>query len=258
MRICVLSNSSSSGLGLRDPAAAWPRLLAAELGAEGDRCEVREVAFFPRGTKAVDFAMTRVLEDEPELLIVSVGSFICAVGTVSERVRQRWGDRAQRLFLRLERTFDSNTREHGRFVERLNGAGRWLTRRVIGTATLGTVEEVTETFTRLLDLVAQREQLRVIVFPDPYWPGAVVKENPGANRAFEQLRAAVRAAAERHRFDWVDVEPEFSQVPDRDAYYQIDHTHKSVAGHRAIAGRLLAHFTAEREQAGAAEGSARS
>ena len=116
----------------------------------------------------------------------------------------------------------------------------WLARHTIGVDTITTVDEVVDVYCRVLDGLAQSEHLDVIVFPEPFWPAWMDRANPGANAAFGRIRHEVRRVAMRHHFRWADAEPAWSEVPDRDAYYQADGMHKTEEGHRLLAEVVLA------------------
>jgi lysophospholipase L1-like esterase len=240
MRVCVLGNSSSAGLGLANPALAWPRLAAAELSSRlGEDAVVEHSVFMPYGSRAVEYALARVEASDPDVVVVSLGSYPCAVGTVGERIRRRYGKRAHRLYRRFERRVETATGNRGGFRGRLNRSGRWVARRVIGTETLATVDEVVEAYSELLRRLAQRERLPVLVFPEPHWPAQVVKENPGADRIFAEVRRRVHTVVEAHHLLWADSQPAYEAAPNRRALYQTDEAHKSEAGHQVQAGVMV-------------------
>jgi lysophospholipase L1-like esterase len=248
MELIVLGNSVSAGTGLRDASRAWPSLLARELEqTRGETVSVRHVVFAPTGAGAPAYALKRTATAGEAVVIVSLGSYVCAVATVSERIRKRWGERAARRWLALERAFEGGTGNRGTALGTLNRAGRWLARHTIGVDTITTVDEVVDVYSRVLDGLAQAEHTDVIVFPEPFWPARMDRANPGANVAFGRIRHEVQRVAIRHHFRWADAEPAWSQVPDREVHYQPDGMHKTEEGHRLLAEAVLAQLTTRAE-----------
>lgn len=247
MELVVLGNSVSAGTGLRDAKLAWPWLAAAQLETSlGRPVTVRHATFAPIGAAAPEYALTRLGDTGNAIVVVVLGSYVCAVGTVVERVRQRWGETWARRCLRLEHAFEHRTGNRRGTGGRVNRAVRWLSRRIIGVAKMTTVEEVIEVYSDVLGGLARREHTDVIVFPEPYWPQGIERENTGANAAFDRVRRELRVVAERHHFLWADAEPAWSEVPDRNAHYQPDLTHKSEKGHRLLAASLVPSLSAAR------------
>jgi lysophospholipase L1-like esterase len=240
MRLCVLGTSSSSGLGLPNPSQAWPWLAAAELASTlGEEVAVHHAVFMPYGSRAVDYALSKVDASDPDVVVVSLGSYPCAIGTVAERVRRRYGKRAHRLYRRLEQRFEGATANRGTARGQLNRMARKVVRRVIGTETLAGVDEVVGVYNELLHRLAQREGLHVLVLVAPHWPAEVVKENPGADRIFADVRRRVRPVVDEHRYLWTDSQPAYDAAPNRRALYQTDEAHKSEAGHRIQAEEVV-------------------
>lgn len=258
MRICVLGNSTSFGTGLTHQSLAWPWLVAGRLSQElGGDVGVRHVMLMPIGARVADYAAARVREHDPDIVIVLIGSYACAVRTVGERVRRRYGERAARGYRTLERAFESRTGNRPGRRGRLNTAGRWLARHLIGTAAMTSVDEVVRAYSDVLRRLAQPEGAEVVVFPEPIWTTVAERENPGANRIFAEVRRRVRAVAEEHRLHWVDPEPVFAAAPDRQALYLSDGAHKTAEGHRmqaAVITEALENVAAVRAAIEAAPG----
>lgn len=233
MRICVLGHSTSAGGGLPDRSLAWPWLAALELSQSLDEpVDVRHIMFVPMGARSVDYAVAKVDECDPDVVIVSLASYVCAIRTVAERVRQRYGERALRLYRRLEHRFEAGTGNRQGARGEVNRRGRWLARRLIGTAAFTSVDEVSGIFSEVLRTLSQREGLHVLALAEPQWPAWVDRQNRGANRIFTTLCQSVHAVVEAHHLLWADSEPGFAATPHRNALYQSDGVHKSIAGHR--------------------------
>ncbi|MBI5948175.1 MAG: hypothetical protein HY875_08560 [Chloroflexi bacterium] len=240
MRICVIGNSATAGVGLPDQSLAWPWLAASQLSAAiGEPVDVRHILFAPMGGRAAGFALSKVEETDPDIVVIAVGSYVCAIGTVAERVRQRFGERAYRAFRRTELWFESRTGNRRDTFGRLNRAGRWLSRRVIGTATITTIDDVVNVFSELLRLLAQREGLHVVALAEPQWPKRIARENPGSAEALDTVMKRVHVAVDRHRFLWADSGPSYDAAPDREALYLPDGVHKTVEGLRIQANLVV-------------------
>ncbi len=240
MRICVIGNSATAGLGLAEQSLAWPWLAASQLSASIDEpVDVRHVLFAPMGSRAAGFALSKVEESDPDVVVIAVGSYLCAIGTVGERVRRRFGGRAYGLFRRTELWFESRTGNRRDAFGRVNRAGRWLARRVIGTATITTIDDVVNVFSDLLRLLSQREGLHVVALAEPQWPKRTAKENPGAAEALVAVTKRVQTVVDARRFLWADSGPSYDAAPDREALYLPDGVHKTVEGLRIQAGLVV-------------------
>lgn len=238
MRICVLGTSSSAGTGL-PREVAWPWLSARELAAErGAAIEMEHVTLFPAGPRAVPFAMSKVEELDPDLVVFAFGSYPCAIATVGQRIKRRYGQRAFNAYHRLELKLTARPGNTVANPTRMNRWGRWLVRRVIGAETINSLDDVSAILSDVLHQLSRREGTHVLVFSEPDWPKALERDSKDANNILRELRRRMQSVAKEHRFPYVDCTPRFD-VPDRDALYLSDAVHKSPAGHRIQAGVFL-------------------
>ncbi len=238
VRICVLGTSSSAGTGL-PREVAWPWLGASELAAKSAApIEMEHVTLFPVGSRAVPLAMQRVEELDPDLVVFAFGSYPCAIATVGQRVRRRFGVRAFALYQRMETRMSKRPGNTVANPTRTNRWGRWLLRRVIGAETINSLDDVTKILSDVLRQLAHREGTHVLVFSEPDWPAALERDSKDANNILRELRRRMHAVAQEHRFPYVDCTERFN-VPDRDALYLSDAVHKSPAGHRIQADVFL-------------------
>jgi hypothetical protein len=238
LRICVLGTSSSAGSGL-PREVAWPWLGAAELGLErAGLIEMEHVTLFPVGARAVSFAMAKVEELDPDLVVFAFGSYPCAIATVGQRIKRRYGERAFKAYHRLELKLAARPGNTVANPTRMNRWGRWLVRRVIGAETINSLDDVSGILSDALHQLSRREGTHVLVFSEPDWPKALERDSKDANNILRGLRDRMQAVAKEHRFPYVDCTARFD-VPDRDALYLSDAVHKSVAGHRIQADVFL-------------------
>jgi len=240
VRICIIGNSASAGAGLPDSTLAWPWEAAREVErATGQEFPLTHVSLLPIGSRFAEIALKKGQDAEPDIVVVVIGSFACAIATVSEQVRHRWGARAHGRFVRMEARFHRATRSTDAVAPgRLNRFGRRLARRVIGTRSLVTVEESAANFSEVLRRFAQLEGPQVVVLCEPSWPGWVDRENKGSRDRYFDLVSRVKATADSLSIPWFDCDAPFDNSPDRDALYAADGIHKTVEGHRVQAGVL--------------------
>lgn len=240
MRVLVLGTSSSAGVGHADPdAVAWPWLVGAGLSlATGEPVEVQHLRLVPVGPRPVPLAMERVDSFHPDVVVFSFGAVLCAVATVSDRVRQIFGARVYDLFRRAEVRFDAVTGNTAVRPRRVARMARWAGRHTIGVATVASYDEVARVQREILHELSRREGLVVVVACEPDLPSAVVRDNPDGNRILARLRAELEAVGAAHHFLIADYTPLFD-VPHRDDFYLDDAMHKSVSGHRAQADVVL-------------------
>lgn len=240
MRMLVIGSSASAGHGNDDVTQAWPWLAAARLEeAIGESVEVKRVAIYHTGPKAVGAATKAVEANKPDLVVFNYGSVICAVRTVANRVRNRFGARAYSYFRRAESRFESGPAGQLKQASRANHWARWLARHIIGTEANASFEEASGIQVKIIHGLARFEDTVVVVFSDPNLPRSVVRENKGADEIFTRLRARNEDAARQHRFLVANANPLYNAHPDRDSLYQPDLIHRTVEGHAIQAQVLL-------------------
>lgn len=245
MRICVLGTSSSAGTGL-PREVAWPWLATTELAAASSTpIDIEHITLFPVGPRAASFAMAKVEELDPDLVVFAFGSYPCAVQAVAPRIRRRFGERAYRAYTRLERRANERPGNTLANTSRAHRWTRWLARRVFGAETIASLDEVAGVLGDVLHQLSRREGTHVLVYSEPDWPQALERDSRDCNVVLRDLRDRMHAIADEHRFPFVDCTPIFD-VPHRDALYLADAVHKSPAGHRVQAdiftAAVSAHF----------------
>ncbi len=241
MRLLVLGSSSSAGVGHADPqAVAWPWLAGQDISeAIGRPVTVEHLRIVPVGPRPVPMAMQKVDAFEPDVVVFSFGAVLCAVATVSDRIRQVLGHRAYSWFRRAELQFDAVTGNTAVKPRRIARLARAVGRRTIGVATVASYQEVAGIHAEILHQLSRREGVVVVVACEPDLPSAVVRDNPDANRILGRLRLEIEAVGRNHHFLIADYSEKFD-VADRDEMYLADAMHKSVRGHRAQADVVAA------------------
>lgn len=234
MEILVLGHSGTAGYGVRSRAETWPGMLEEMLRERGFAVSVGSVDLFPVGDGAVEYAMRKVYESSPGVVVLSVNAFPCAVPVVGESVRRRFGGRVERVYRVGERVFEASPVGRWRPADRL---ARRVARRTLGALPLATVEEVGRVYTGIIRELSQREQVEVVAIAESRFGPAVQQRLPGVLAEISRLHAMVRPEVDAHRMTWVDAEDGL-EGQDKSRYYQPDGVHSSVEGARCYATML--------------------
>ena len=232
MQLLVIGSSDTTGITLADPSLAWPNAVGAQLSKLlGEPVDVANVPVVPVGPKAVPRVEAALERHQPDIVVFSFGAYHFIVGTVGNRVRRRYGERAYKLFRKLEVRFESKTENKEGGPARLNRAGRWLARHTIGTEPLSTKEEVTRIETDIMRLLSQQEHLTVVIMLAPPLADSLSRENKGANHRLAVHRDAMNDFARGLHFLIADCVPGFEAAAARDRLRHSDGVHKGPAGH---------------------------
>jgi hypothetical protein len=208
----------------------------------GETVELIETTLLPVGERAPMVARSRVEEHQPGVVILPVGAWVFATGFVWLRVRRLFGNRAGRWFRGIEMSFDSATKAGSPLRRRTNRAVRWLARTMIGTEPFTTREEGTRAIEAILRELSQVEDIQVVVVA--YAGVAATKNKPAMARERLLFLDAVRAAAERHHFGWVDCSAEFSRAEATMETIDRDGLHVSPGGHQLLGEMVAASLAA--------------
>jgi hypothetical protein len=239
----VIGSSDTSGEALPDPSRAWPQLVGAELAKHiGEPVDIVNLPVVHVGPKAVPRVVNALQKHEPDLVVFAFGAFHFIIGTVGQRVRRRYGERAYRLFRKLEVRFEGMTGDPHGGRARINHAGRWLARRIIGAEPLSTEEEVTAIQLEIMRQLSQRERLVVVVLYAPPVAPAVDRENKNANKRLAKHRVVMNGEGARHHFLIADCLPGF-EAAEAGPLRHSDGVHKGISGHRIQADAIMAVLT---------------
>lgn len=239
MKMLVIGSSDTAGSSLPDPAVAWPSTVGLELEQLlGEPVEVIDLPVFHQGPKAVPRVVNALDRHQPDLVVFAFGAYAFIVGTVGQRVRRRYGERAYRLFRRIEVRFEGRTANAEGRPARLNHAGRWLARHIIGAEAPATREEVTAIQSEILRELARREGTTLVMLFAPPLGASVERENRGANRKLDEHRQRMTALGRAHHFLIADCVPGFAAATA--GLRHSDGVHKGAAGHRIQADAVMA------------------
>ena len=80
MRCLVLGHSGTAGFGLTSVDQTWPALLAPILAdSGGEEWPVSAAPLFPVGDRAIEYALARTADIQPDLVVLSLNAFPCVV-----------------------------------------------------------------------------------------------------------------------------------------------------------------------------------
>ncbi|MBI5948310.1 MAG: hypothetical protein HY875_09240 [Chloroflexi bacterium] len=241
MKLLVLGNSNTGNGHLQPGEIEWPVLVARECQARlGEPVECENRTFMPMGARAVPYARKLVDENDPDLVIIPLVIYHCSVGWVSLKVRQRVGERAYGWYRSIEGRLTHSPAPLGRPGSPPRSLGRRVLRRLIGTATHTTVDDVIATYTELLHELARDEGRHVLVVGESHYGGRVRRENPTLQAIVERAEAAIRPVIEKHRFLWADVHLAHEAGPGSEACQSPDGIHVNATGHRIFAETVMA------------------
>lgn len=241
MRMLVIGSSDTDGRSLADPMQVWPNIVANELGeAIATKVEFINLPVVHVGPKAVPRVVDALEKHQPDLVIFAYGGYHFMIATVDQRVRRRYGERAFRVYKRLEKRFERATKNpDGRQSARVNHAGRRLARTIIGAETLATREEVVGIQSEIVRQLSQREGLVVVMLAAPDVPPSMVRDNPRANILLGEHREYMTNLALGHHFLIADCVDDFRSHAVREHLSTSDGIHKSADGHRIQADAIM-------------------
>ena len=222
VNVLVLSNSDAAGS--RTGGRGWGTMLA----EDGPALDVTLVEFFGGALTAGEYAVRKVRQHQPDVVVLPVGSYGFAMEYVEYRVRRLFGERAAAWYKRLERGFDSKTRPGGGAPKGTNSLARRLLRKTIGADPAVSQRELTRNVQETMRRLAGFEDTRVVVVTSYPGVGALATSRMAAKRAV--FLRDVHQMAANHRFTLVNVEQTFTGHGPISGML-IDDIHLSPAGH---------------------------
>lgn len=236
----MLGNSNTHGSFLQPGECEWPVLVARAWEASvHEPVECVNRTFMPMGAQAVPYARKLVDETDAELVVVPLVVYHCTVGWVSLKVRQRLGDRAFHWYRAVEGRLTGAGAPLGGSGSPPRSLGRRALRRIVGTATHTTIDDVIATYTELLHELARDEGRHVLVVGESHYGARVRAENPRLLSILARVEAAIRPIVEHHRFLWADVHPAYEAGGGTEACQAGDGIHANGTGHRIFAATVM-------------------
>ena len=227
VHVLLLSNSDASGA--RTGGRGWGTMLAEDDGTE---LTVTPVEFFAGAPTAAAYAVRKVEQHRPDVVIVPAGSYGFAVEYVEFRVRRLFGKRAAGWYKRMERGFDTKTRPAGGAPKGTNSLVRRVVRRTFGADPAVSQQELTRNVGETLRRLAGVEDTKVVVVTSYPGVGALATRRMAPRRAVFLRDVHQMAAA--HRFPLVNVEQPLAGHGALDELL-VDDIHLSPAAHDLLA-----------------------
>lgn len=239
MRVLVFGHSDTDGSMLADRAESLPRIIESELPELlGEPVEVTFRRIFPNRPAAALYVDRVLAEDEPQYVILALGSAAFALRTVALRLRH--------LGSRPQRWCDAVSRHSERHARRLGPPGvaaytvvQRGVRKIVGTETLYTPESTIEAYRAIFLRLAREEKTEVAIVGGSHYHSRHYRLDREFPFRIIGVKEIVRQVALDHYFTWVDWEAVICAAGDPDEYYLPDGVHRSAAGHRVLADALL-------------------
>ena len=199
MKVLVFGNSDTRGEMI--DGDTWPVVGCRLYGdATGESVELADRLFLPWGTDPLGRAEQLVNEEAPDAVVIPAVLYGFLVGTVEEQVRHLFGDRAAGAYKAVERWTDGATGT-GTF---LNGFSRKAMRRLVGTRMITSMPEVRRIYLDVMRMLAQQEQLQVVIMTSANLHGNLHLRTPARRRVRANFHAALREETASRHFDWLD------------------------------------------------------
>ncbi|MGI8927335.1 MAG: SGNH/GDSL hydrolase family protein [Tepidiformaceae bacterium] len=200
---------------------------------------MRKHEFVPSGHRAVQYAADQVAAANPDVVVLPLSAYTFGVGFVALRVRERWGERAWRWYLRIGGRVDAGLAGQSGLRLKAREAAQGIARKLIGTASHAPAAEVTAVYAEVIRQLARGEGAQVLVVAESRFGRRIQELNPGLVPAIEAFQSELRPLAQEHRLPWVDAELAVAAGGDRERAMAPDGVHHSAYGHRLYAAMVL-------------------
>lgn len=238
MKILVLGHSNSDGSRLANSADGWPWVLQRTLRESGLEAEVVHRLLFA-GPAAAELLRDQVEREQPDVVVLATSTYGVVVQLVSNRVRERWGERAAGFARRAERWVARHPQPfsspHGTALRQ----ARRFTRRVIGTRPTHSIDRLITYYSDCFRALARFEHVQAIILGGVGYGPAVEQLNPGWEAAQNFVYAGIKEEALAHRFQWLVLEELLGGPPHKLKYFHSDGIHTNEESHRIAAEAIL-------------------
>lgn len=239
MKLLVLGHSDSDGSRLpnREDGLTWvlQRRVREETGVE---LETVHKALFA-GPTALAFMERQLEREQPDIVILGTSGYGVVVQLASNRVRERFGNRAADFVNRQEVRVAHLANRMGPRGRRALRVPRRLARSLIGTKPAFSFEDLVACYEDLFRALARREQVHTIILGGLGYGIELQRLNPRLNELQGRFHARLKALAEELHFDWTTHEGILGGPEAKFAYLQPDGVHSNVEGQRLAAEALL-------------------
>ena len=235
MKLLVLGHSDSDGSRLANVADGWTWLVQRMVEERsGVSLETIHKQLFA-GPTAVGFMERQLDREQPDIVIIGLSSYGVVVQLASNRVRERYGDRAANFVNRQEVRVANLSQKLGPRGRRLLLVPRKVARRLIGTGPAFSFEELVKCYEDCFHALARREQIHVIVFGGLGYSKELQRLNPRLNELQDEMHRRLHALALELHFDWVTHEEILGGREAKLRYLQADGVHSNEEGQRLAA-----------------------
>ena len=230
------------GAGLPNPELAWGRLVEREItDRTGQAPEIVHTRYYTWTPDWEEFLLKQLAKGPFDLVILSPAKFGFQVYSADNRIRKLLGKRTGDWFKHQADGFDAKTwkaSDEG-LRRKLNRVAHRTARRVVGQSPLSNVETITDTYIRTMAHLARLEDTQVVVLISTHPSKFLAERQPVVREEVVRFRAAMRAEAERRRFDWIDREALWRESDrDRNEMFS-DGAHKTAIVHVRLADAIL-------------------
>ena len=240
LRILVFGQSNATGEHLADPLQAWPKLVAAELGAHLERPTSLVIRPIYVHAPGVEKYLDRELERyRPDVVLFGASAFAFAQKMVVVSVRRRFGNRVASGYQWLESRADRTTR-HSEAGSRANRLARRTMIKLFGAEPVAAYATVIDGLAAALKRLAREEQLSVTIFQ----VNPIVSANGDASalKRLATFDAEVQHMAQRLHFAHLDIRTAMNKDPDQGSMLFPDRLHYTTRAHRIMADCVLRAF----------------
>ena len=240
LRILVFGQSNATGEHLADPLQAWPKLVAAELGAHLKRPTSLVIRPIYVHAPGVEKYLDRELERyRPDVVLLGASAFAFAQKMVVVSVRRRFGNRVASGYQWLESRADRTTR-HSEAGTRANRLARRTMIKLFGAEPVAAYATVIDGLAAALKRLAREEQLSVTVFQMN--PIAAADGDAAISKQIAAFDAEVLEMAHRWHFALLDIRAPMNNAPDQGSMLFPDRLHYTRRAHRIMADCVLRAF----------------
>jgi hypothetical protein len=238
MKVLVFGHSNSDGSMLADPGDGWPWLLRGLLGEAGVDTELSHRKLFA-GPNAAAILQRTVEREQPDVVILATSTFGVVVRLISNRVRERLGDRAGRIAERLEHRNWRSRRNRSRVAVAVLRPVQRAARRIVGVSATHSTAQLAGWYEDCFATLARFEDVQGIIVTGVGYGPAVDRLNPGWEGPQDEVYGRLKPAALQHHFAWVPHEELLGGPQVKLRHFQADGVHTDEESHRIAAAAIL-------------------
>lgn len=238
-KLLVLGHSDTDGSRLprSEDGLAWvlQRRIEETTGVTVDT--VHKVLF--AGPTALQYLERQMDREQPDIVILATSGYGVVVELASNRIRERFGDRAARFVNRAEVGVSRVAVRFGPRGQRALRLPRKVARTIIGTAPAFSFEDLVRCYQDLFRALARREQVHTVILSGLGYGLELQRLNPRLNELQSTFHSRLRLLADELHFDWVSHEGVLGGPVEKLKYMQPDGVHSNAESQRIAAEALL-------------------